>query len=197
MNHDKKVSFIWVVEYGSPARSLEFMKTWNKVNIILQTTGGDAYSLKGKVKVLIINLLISQELFYWTQVTINTFDVLPISMPYWSPAELRIDCVVVFLTSYVLEQDLHTRHNKIWGVIVYIINKRVTRNNIDDRSHHYYFMGYVDTTGVIIYWNPYQHFFNPQSPSCLVWWIYFSSLCIRQAHSRLFNISTRYWNSCS
>ena len=28
----------------------------------------------------------------------------------------------------------------IWGVRVYIINRRVTRNNIDDRPHLRYFM---------------------------------------------------------
>ena len=41
---------------------------------------------------------------------------------------------------------------------VYIINVRVTRNNIDDISHRAYFMGYVATIGVIIYWKPDQHF---------------------------------------
>ena len=37
---------------------------------------------------------------------------------------------------------------------VYIINGRDTRKNPDDRSHRGYFIGYVDTTRVIIYWNP-------------------------------------------
>ena len=40
----------------------------------------------------------------------------------------------------------------------YIINGRVTRNNLDDISHCGYLMGYVDTTGVILYWNPYHNF---------------------------------------
>ena len=35
---------------------------------------------------------------------------------------------------------------------VYIINGCVTRNNIDERSHRRYFVGYAATTGVIIYW---------------------------------------------
>ena len=42
---------------------------------------------------------------------------------------------------------------------VYTINERVTRNSIDDISHRGYLMGYAATTGVIIYWNPDQHFF--------------------------------------
>ena len=43
-------------------------------------------------------------------------------------------------------------------MIVYIINGCVTRKNIDYRSHRGYLMGYAATTGVIIYWNPDQHF---------------------------------------
>ena len=41
----------------------------------------------------------------------------------------------------------------------YIIIGRVTRNNLDNVSHRAYFMGYVSTTGVIIYWNPDQNFY--------------------------------------
>ena len=41
---------------------------------------------------------------------------------------------------------------------VYIINGRATRKNIDDTSHRGYFIGYADTTGVIIYWKPDQPF---------------------------------------
>ena len=43
-------------------------------------------------------------------------------------------------------------------MLVYIINGRVTRNNLDDRSHRGYFMVYAATTGVILYCKPYQHF---------------------------------------
>ena len=71
-----------------------------------------------KVKVLIRNLVISQELFYWTQVTINNFGALPISIPYGSPAELIISCVVVLLNSSEMEQDLHTNTSK-YGVWAY------------------------------------------------------------------------------
>ena len=50
------------------------------------------------------------------------------------------------------------KHIKIWGFIFYIINGLATRNKLDDRSHWGYFMGCVATTGVILYWKPYQPF---------------------------------------
>ena len=48
------------------------------------------------------------------------------------------------------------KHIKVLGVRVYIINRRDTRKKLDDRSHRGYFMGYAATTGVIIFWKPYQ-----------------------------------------
>ena len=47
-NHDKKVAFIQVDEDGALARSYKFIKTYQKMNIIVQTTGGDASSFNGK-----------------------------------------------------------------------------------------------------------------------------------------------------
>ena len=47
-NKDKKVAFIRVDEDGALSRSSEFMKTCHNMNIIVQTTGGDASSLNGK-----------------------------------------------------------------------------------------------------------------------------------------------------
>ena len=55
------------------------------------------------------------------------------------------------------------KHIKIWGVRVYIINGRATIKKLDDISHRGYFMGYAATTGVIIYWKPYQSFFIHKS----------------------------------
>ena len=46
----------------------------------------------------------------------------------------------------------------MWGMIVYIINGRVTRNNIDDRLHLCYLMGYAANTGIILYCYPDQIF---------------------------------------
>ena len=50
-NHDKKVAFIRVDEDGALERSSEFMNTYHNMNIILQTTGGDASSLNGKSEI--------------------------------------------------------------------------------------------------------------------------------------------------
>ena len=44
-------------------------------------------------------------------------------------------------------------------MIIYIINGCVTIKNINDRSHHGYFMVYVATKGVVLYCNPYQPFY--------------------------------------
>ena len=38
------------------------------------------------------------------------------------------------------------------------MNRLVTRNNLGNRSHQGYFMGYAVTTRVIIYWKPYCNF---------------------------------------
>ena len=55
---------------------------------------------------------------------------------------------------YILcnEIKLSYKHIKIWGMIVYIINRHVTINNLSDRSHWCYFMVYVAHTRDIIYW---------------------------------------------
>ena len=50
------------------------------------------------------------------------------------------------------------KHIKIWGLRVYIINGHVTRNKLDDGSHHAYFMEYAATKGVALYWKPDQPF---------------------------------------
>ena len=51
MNHDKKVAFIQVDEYGALARSSEFMRTGHNMNIIVQTTGGYTSLLNGKTEI--------------------------------------------------------------------------------------------------------------------------------------------------
>ena len=91
------------------------MKICHNMNIIVQTICVDASSLNGKVKFLIRHLIISRELFFWTQATRKNFGVFHISMPYGSPAELRIYYVVMFPTYYGMEQDLHTNISK-YGV---------------------------------------------------------------------------------
>ena len=80
-------------------------------------------------------------------------------MPYGSPTELKKYCIVIILTSSSTEQEIQTKHIKIWGVRVYIINRGVTRNKLDDISHHGYCMGYAATSGIVIYWKTDQPFF--------------------------------------
>ena len=48
-NQDKKFPLIQVNEDGSLARYSEFTSTCHKINIIVKTTGGDEYSLNGKI----------------------------------------------------------------------------------------------------------------------------------------------------
>ena len=50
-DQDNKVAFIRVDEDGALARSSEFMKTCHNMNIVVQTTGGDASSLNGKSEI--------------------------------------------------------------------------------------------------------------------------------------------------
>ena len=78
-------------------------------------------------------------------------------MPYDSTDKLIIVCVVIILNSYSMDQD-HHKKIKIWDVRVYIINGRVKRKKLGDRSNRGYLMEYAATTGVIIFWNPYQKF---------------------------------------
>ena len=69
-----------------------------------------------KYKSQIIYVIISQEIFYWTQVTRKNFGTSPISTPSGSPIEIRIGCVAMFLTSSHMEQYLYT--NK-WKYVVW------------------------------------------------------------------------------
>ena len=94
-------------------------------------------------------------------------------------------------TSSGMEHNLHKTHIKVWGVIVPIINGHVTRNKLGDIPHHGYFMGYADTTGVIIYWKPYQPFVIHRSHH--VWFDeYNSRLSIEDKHTTgSFNSSKR------
>ena len=50
-NKDNKISFIRVNEDIALAISYEFIQTCHNMNIVVQTTGGDAYSLNGKIEI--------------------------------------------------------------------------------------------------------------------------------------------------
>ena len=114
-HQDKKFSSIRVDEDRALVIFSEFMNTCHNMNIIVQTTSGYGSFINGKIKRLIRHLLISQELFYWNQVTRKNFDYLPISMSNGSPAELRIDYVVMFPTYFGTKQYLNT-HTSKYGV---------------------------------------------------------------------------------
>ena len=115
-NKDKKVALIQFGEDGALARSSEFMKACHNMNIIVKTTGGyESYfigksespneTLSNITRALLMNPSHKKELWCFAyQYSI-----------YESPSELRIDCVVMFLTSSIMEQDLYTNTSK-YGV---------------------------------------------------------------------------------
>ena len=115
-NHNKKVAFVRVDEYGVLARSSEFMKTCHNMNIIVQTTGEDSYFFNGKSEIPNNNLAnITRALLLNSIQKKELWCVFPISMTYGYPDKLIIGCVVMFLTSSVMFQYLHTNTSK-YGV---------------------------------------------------------------------------------
>ena len=83
------------------------------MNIMFQTTGSDAYSINGKINIpnnIVAN--ITRALLMKSSHN-KYFFALPISIPYGPPAELGMDCVVMFLTSSDMEQDLHNENHNM------------------------------------------------------------------------------------
>ena len=129
-NQDKKVAFIRVDEVLALSRSSEFMSTCHNMNIIVQTTGGDASSCNGKIKspnnklanitrALLLNSRHKKELWcfayqYAIWISRRTENILRGDVPSFLLHGTR--------PSY--------KHIKIWGVRVYIINERATRKKI-------------------------------------------------------------------
>ena len=115
------------------------------MNIIVQTTGGDLSSLNSKSlspnKTLdnitrdpILNSIHKKELWcfayqYYVWISHRADNRLCGDVPF-------------FLWNGTISPY---KHIIIWVVILYIINIRVTRNKLDDRSHGSYFVGYADT----------------------------------------------------
>ena len=149
-NQDNKIAFIRFDEDGELTRSSEFMKTFHNINIIVQTTGGDASYLNGKsespnktldniTRYLLLNSSHNKELWYF-------------SYQY----AIRISCQneTIFrgdVTYFLWYGNIPSlKHIKIWGVGVYIINGRAARKMIHDRPQRGYFMVCADTKGVII-----------------------------------------------
>ena len=132
------------------------MKTCHNMNIIVQTTGGDASSINGKsespnttlaniTRALLLNSIHNKELWCFAY---------QYAIWLYRQTENRLCGDVPYLLWHGPRPSY--KNIKIWGVRVYVINGRDTRNKLDDRSHRGYFMGYAATTGVILYWNPDQ-----------------------------------------
>ena len=77
--------------------------TCHNMNIIVQTTGGDASSLNGKSKSPNKTLANITRALLLNQATRKNSGFLHINIPYGSPAELKIDCVVMFPIFYGME----------------------------------------------------------------------------------------------
>ena len=73
------------------------------MNIIVQTTGGDASSLNGKSESPNNTLDNITRAIFLISIHKKELWCLHINMPYGSPAELKIDCVEMFPTFYGME----------------------------------------------------------------------------------------------
>ena len=149
-NTDKQILFVGVDTYYALETSSEFMRKCHTINIIVQTTGGDTSSLNGK-----------------QGSPNNTLDNIKRALLMNSSNKKKHLCLdykysiwISYLTDNMFHGDVPEllwhgsrpsyKQTKIWGVIFYIINGNVTRKNLDNRSHHDYFMEYAATTEVII-----------------------------------------------
>ena len=102
-------------EDGELSRSAKFKRTCHNMDIIVQNTGRDEYSLNGKSESQIRHWLISQGPLWLTQVTIRNVGYYTISITYVSPTELRICYTLMLCTSYVMYQD-HPKNTSTYGV---------------------------------------------------------------------------------
>ena len=88
------------------------MNTYHNMNIIVQTTGGDASPLNGKSEIpnkTLSNITISLLL---NSIQKKDFFALLISMIYGFTVKLIIYCVAMLFTYSGMEQDLHTNTSK-------------------------------------------------------------------------------------
>ena len=91
------------------------MKTCHNMNIIVQNTEVYESSINSKSESHNNTLANITRALLLKSSNKKTFGFFLISITYVSPAELRIDCVMVLLTSYGMEQDLLTNISK-YGV---------------------------------------------------------------------------------
>ena len=111
-NQNKQISFVRVDEDGLPSRSYEFMKKYRNMNIIAQTTGGDASLLNGKGEIPIKTLANIKIPIILNSSDMKNFCALLISIPSGSPTKLRIFCVVMFPNYSGMEKDVYTNTSK-------------------------------------------------------------------------------------
>ena len=149
-NYDKKVEFLLADEDGALSRSSEFMKTCHNMNTIVQTAGLYVSSINGKIEIhnktlanitrdIILNSSHNKELWCFAY----HYDICLSCI-----TQNRFHGDVIDLLLYGTRPPY--KHIKIWDVLVYIINARVTIKKLDDISYCGYLMGYAATTGFII-----------------------------------------------
>ena len=157
-NQDNKVSFVQFDEYGELSRSSEYISTCHNIIILFQTTGGDASYINGKSESY--DNTLANITRYLLLKSIHKKEHWWFSYQYAIWISHRTDNRLCDDVAYFLcHRIIHWYKNiKIWGVRAYIINGCVTINNMDYISYRVYFVGYVATTVVIIYWNIDQHF---------------------------------------
>ena len=100
------------------------------MNIIVQTTSGDAYSLNGKIESPNNTLAnITRYLLLKQSHKIELW-CFPYHYAIWTPhrTENRLHCDVPYLIWYGTRPSY--KNIKLWSVRVYIINRRATRKNI-------------------------------------------------------------------
>ena len=124
------------------------------MNIIVQNIGGDASSLNGKSESPNKTLAsITRDLLLKSS---HKKGIWCFAYKYaiWlsRQTENRLRGDVPYFLWHSIRHSY--KHIKIWGVRFYIINGRATRKKLYDRTHRDYFIGYADTTGVILYWKP-------------------------------------------
>ena len=120
-NQDKKVAFILVDEDGALTRSSEFINTCHNMNIIVQTTSGDASSLNGKIEIpdnTLANITRATRLKSSHKKELWLFAYqYAILISFQMESSLRGD-IPYFLWN--VSRPLH-KQIKIWGVRLYII----------------------------------------------------------------------------
>ena len=159
-NKDKRVSSIQVDKDGALSIYSKFMEKCHNMNTIVQTTGEYESSLNGESEIpnktldnttraLLLNSSDKKEIWF-------------LSYQYVIWISWQTDNRLHGNVTYLLWNWSRPtyKHIKVWGVILCIINGRVTRKNRDNISIHGYFMGYAATIGVIIYWNPHPNFLS-------------------------------------